>query len=132
MTEMTLDPLNADELAELLGRIQPKYWRVLVMQLEPKQQTAAGIYLPDQAKDAEGYFGYIGKIVAMGGGAFAHPRLADEPAHPKVGDYVMYAHHSGMKVEYKRPGGGTVTLRFINDDNVLGVVTDPAAFKIYV
>ncbi len=59
--------------------------------MEPKEaetKTAAGIYIPDTAKEKP----QQGKVIAVG------PGKKDEPMELKVGDEVLYGKYAGTEV----------------------------------
>lgn len=61
------------------------------MVVEPQEaqaKTAAGIYIPDTAKEKP----QQGKVVAVG------PGKKDEPMEVNVGDVVLYGKYSGTEV----------------------------------
>ncbi len=62
--------------------------RVLVEPAPAEEKTAAGIIIPDTAKEKP----QKGKIVAVGTGK------KDEPLTVKVGDTVLYGKYSGTEV----------------------------------
>ncbi len=68
--------------------IKPLADRVVVEPQEAQAKTAAGIYIPDTAKEKP----QQGKVVAVG------PGKKDEPMEVKVGDVVLYGKYSGTEV----------------------------------
>lgn len=68
--------------------IKPLADRVVVEPQEAQAKTAAGIYIPDTAKEKP----QQGKVVAVG------PGKKDEPMEVKVGDIVLYGKYSGTEV----------------------------------
>ncbi len=68
--------------------IKPLADRVVVEPQEAQAKTAAGIYIPDTAKEKP----QQGKVVAVG------PGKKDEPMEVKVGDVVLYGKYSGAEV----------------------------------
>lgn len=68
--------------------IKPLADRVVVEPHEAQAKTAAGIYIPDTAKEKP----QQGKVVAVG------PGKKDEPMEVKVGDVVLYGKYSGTEV----------------------------------
>ena len=106
---------------------RPIYWRVMVKTQEAQQMTKGGIALPTQAQDAEDVLNYIGKVMSMGALATKHERLQGESDQPKIGDWVMYGRYAGQTIHYK----GEKFL-VLNDDEILGIVPNPSAIKIYV
>lgn len=68
--------------------IRPLADRVLVEPKEAETKTAAGIYIPDTAKEKP----QQGKVIAVG------PGKKDEPMELKVGDEVLYGKYAGTEV----------------------------------
>jgi chaperonin GroES len=69
--------------------IKPLADRVLIMPAEAEQKTAAGIIIPDTAKEKP----MRGKVLAVGKGTKDHDMTV------KVGDEVLYGKYSGTEVE---------------------------------
>ena len=69
-------------------KIKPLADRVLIEPALAEQKTAAGIIIPDTAKEKP----QKGKVVAVGAGK------KDEPMTVKVGDNVLYGKYSGTEV----------------------------------
>lgn len=68
--------------------IRPLADRVLIEPKEAETKTAAGIYIPDTAKEKP----QQGKVIAVGSGK------KDEPMELKVGDEVLYGKYAGTEV----------------------------------
>ena len=68
--------------------IKPLADRVLVEPKEAETKTAAGLYIPDTAKEKP----QQGTILAVG------PGKKDEPMEVKVGDVVLYGKYAGTEV----------------------------------
>lgn len=68
--------------------IKPLADRVLIEPKEAETKTAAGIYIPDTAKEKP----QQGTVVAAG------PGKKDEPMDVKVGDQVLYGKYAGTEV----------------------------------
>ena len=68
--------------------IKPLADRVLVEPKEAETKTAAGLFIPDAAKEKP----QQGVVVAVGGGK------KDEPMELKAGDVVMYGKYSGTEI----------------------------------
>lgn len=69
--------------------IKPLADRVLILPAEAEQKTAAGIIIPDTAKEKP----QRGKVVAVGEGTKDHTMTV------KVGDEVLYGKYSGTEVD---------------------------------
>lgn len=87
-------------MAKINGK--PLKDRVLVEPAPAEEKTAAGIIIPDTAKEKP----QKGKIVAVGAGK------KDEPLTVKVGDTVLYGKYSGTEVSID----GTTYLIMREDD----------------
>ena len=68
--------------------IKPLADRVVLEPKEAETKTAAGLYIPDTAKEKP----QQGKVVACG------PGKKDEPMEVKVGDEVLYGKYAGTEV----------------------------------
>ena len=71
--------------------IKPLADRVLIMPAEAEQKTAAGIIIPDTAKEKP----LQGTVVAAGNGT------KDEEMVLKEGDAVLYGKYAGTEVEFE-------------------------------
>lgn len=68
--------------------IKPLADRVLVEPKEAETKTAAGLYIPDTAKEKP----QQGTVLAVGSGK------KDEPMEVKAGDVVLYGKYAGTEV----------------------------------
>ena len=68
--------------------IKPLADRVLIEPKEAETKTAAGLYIPDTAKEKP----QQGVVVAVGNGK------QDEPMELKVGDDVLYGKYAGTEI----------------------------------
>lgn len=68
--------------------VRPLSDRVMVKPAEAETKTAAGIIIPDTAKEKP----MKGEVVAVG------PGKKDEPMTVKVGDQVLYGKYSGTEI----------------------------------
>jgi chaperonin GroES len=72
-------------------KIKPLSDRVLVAPAEAEQKTAAGIIIPDTAKEKP----QKGAVVAVG------PGKKDESMTVKPGDTVLYGKYSGTELQHE-------------------------------
>ena len=86
--------------------IKPLADRVLIEPKEAETKTAAGIYIPDTAKEKP----QQGTVVAAG------PGKKDEPMEVKAGDQVIYGKYAGTEVEFEGE-----KLLIMRQSDVLGV-----------
>ncbi len=87
--------------------IKPLADRVLVEPVEAETKTAAGIIIPDNAKEKP----QKGKVVAVGNGT------KDEPLTVAVGDTVLYGKYAGT--ELKLEGNDYLIMR---ESDILAIV----------
>ena len=87
--------------------IKPLADRVLVEPVEAETKTAAGIIIPDNAKEKP----QKGKVVAVGNGT------KDEPLTVAVGDPVLYGKYAGT--ELKLEGNDYLIMR---ESDILAIV----------
>tara|TARA_R110000824_G_scaffold2970_2_gene13549 strand:- start:3052 stop:3399 length:348 start_codon:yes stop_codon:yes gene_type:complete len=108
---------------------EPKGWRILIRKEKVKDKTEGGLYLPDQAKQAEELLSITAQVVKIGpmcwydkekgtpwiGGAWAKP-----------GDWVIVPKFTRFKMEIDGE-----EYRLINDDEIFCVIDDPSSIKVY-
>ena len=68
--------------------LKPLADRVLIEPKEAETKTAAGLYIPDTAKEKP----QQGTVIAVG------PGKKDEPMEVKVGDVVLFGKYAGTEV----------------------------------
>ena len=71
--------------------LKPLADSVLIEPKEAETKTAAGLYIPDTAKEKP----QQGTVVAAG------PGKKDEPMEVKVGDQVIYGKYAGTEVTFE-------------------------------
>ena len=71
--------------------LKPLADRVLIEPKEAETKPAAGLYIPDTAKEKP----QQGTVVAAG------PGKKDEPMEVKVGDQVIYGKYAGTEVTFE-------------------------------
>lgn len=71
--------------------LKPLADRVLIEPKEAETKTAAGLYIPDTAKEKP----QQGTVVAAG------PGKKDEPMEVKVSDQVIYGKYAGTEVTFE-------------------------------
>ena len=71
--------------------LKPLADRVLIEPKEAETKTAAGLYIPDTAKEKP----QQGTVVAAG------PGKKDEPMEVKVGNQVIYGKYAGTEVTFE-------------------------------
>ena len=92
--------------------IRPLHDRIIVERLEEETTTAAGIIIPDSAKEKP----QQGNVVAVGKGKVTEDGKV-LPLDVKVGDKVLFGKYAGSDI--KLDGKEYLMMR---EDDVLGVV----------
>ena len=92
--------------------IRPLHDRIIVERLEEETTTAAGIIIPDTAKEKP----QQGKIIAVGKGKVTEDGKV-LPLDVKVGDTVLFGKYAGSEI--KLDGKEYMMMR---EDDILGVV----------
>lgn len=137
-----LPPVTADTLASAWPAIDPDHvpcGEHIVVQLRTaKARTAGGIYLPDDAREAEKWNTQIAKVVAIGPLAFRN-RTTFEPWSEgpwfKLGDFVRVPLYAGDRYDKPIPGrrGEFALFTIFRETDVRAVFTgDPLAQKAYI
>jgi len=98
----------------------PTGYRLLVALPEVKEQTAGGIYVTDERRDAESVATIVGYVVKMGSEAYANEDRFPSGPWCKVGDWIVMRAYSGTRIRVHGQ-----EFRIINDDSVEAVVENP-------
>lgn len=106
-------------------------WRIIIIPMKPKTKTAGGIELPSDLQWANEVLADIGYVAKVGPVAFQDPRFLDSGAWAKEGQWVNYVRMSGKDVIYRSPDGAEHRLHLCNDKDVLMVIPNPNAMKVY-
>jgi chaperonin GroES len=93
-------------------KIRPLHDRIIVERLEEETKTAAGIIIPDSAKEKP----QQGNVIAVGKGKTTEDGKI-MPLDVKVGDKVLFGKYAGTEI--KIDGKEYLMMR---EDDVLGVV----------
>ena len=104
---------TVDELPE------PSGYRILVLPFTPKEKTKGGILFSQESLDKARIATTCGYVLKMGDLAYKDKDKFGEP-WCKKGDWVIFARYAGSRLPIE---GGEV--RLLNDDEVLGTVSDP-------
>ena len=117
--ERVLDPTKADQ--SLLERMpSPSGWRMLVLPYRGKGQTSGGLYLPDKVVEEGQVSTVVGYVMKQGSLCYKDADKFPDGPWCKAGDWVIFARYAGARFRIE---GGEV--RIINDDEILGVISDP-------
>ena len=92
--------------------IKPLYDRVIVQRSDAETKTAAGIIIPDSAKEKP----QQGQIVAVGSGVHKEDGSV-VPLEVKVGDRVLFGKYSGTEIKIE----GEEYL-MMKEEDIMGIV----------
>jgi chaperonin GroES len=100
-------------------KVRPLHDRVVVERIEAEEKTAAGIIIPDTAKEKPSQ----GEVIAVGpGGRDESGKLI--PIDVQVGDRVLFGKWSGTDVKIDGQ-----ELLIMKESDIMGVLTDTSAKK---
>ena len=97
----------------------PTGWRILVMPFKVKEETKGGIIIAPEALDKFRIATTCGYVLKMGPLCYADKEKYQDP-WCKKGDWVIFARYAGSRLPIQ---GGEI--RLLNDDEVLGTISDP-------
>ena len=130
MSEVAFDKPVTDIKAQL--PVVPVGWRVLIRPYEAPTHVGE-IEMIDEVNESEDLLTYVGQIVAMGSECFkvitrSGIDMSKIDPKPKVGDWIMYGTYGGQSIRTK----AGAKYMIMNDDGIMGIVPDPAAFRAYI
>ena len=114
------EPLSPDNIGDTVDELpEPSGYRILVLPFTPKNKTKGGILFSQESLDKARIATTCGYVLKMGDLAYKDKDKFGEP-WCKKGDWVIFARYAGARLPIE---GGEV--RILNDDEVLGTVSDP-------
>ena len=96
-------------------------YHVLVRPVSVKAKTKGGLIIPDATKSDIAYLTTVGRVLKVGDMAYMDKDKFPTGKWCKVGDYVGYGKHAGIKMKYKG-----VQMILLYDDQIVMRVDDPA------
>jgi chaperonin GroES len=93
--------------------VRPLGDKILLKRAEPEEQTEAGIFLPESAKDTP----REGRIIALGEGILNKETGTYMPFSVKKGDLVIFSSYSGTEVKLDDE-----EYLILTEDDILGVI----------
>lgn len=94
------------------GKIRPLQDRLIVERLEGEEKTAAGLYIPDTAKEKP----QQGRVVSVGKGKVKEDGSI-QPLDLREGDKILFGKYAGTEVKIEG-----VEYLIMREDDVLGVL----------
>jgi len=100
---------------------QPTGYRILIVMPKVDEKTKGGVLLPADTRNREDVASIIGKVVKVGPDAYPQSDAKfSNGAWCKEGDWVMLSKYAGHRFECEGS-----EMRIINDDAIIGVISDP-------
>ena len=106
---------------------QPSGWRLLVLPFTPKDKTSGGLIISQESLDKARIATNCGYVLKIGPLAYYDKEKYPTGPWCKKGDWVIFARYAGSRLPIE---GGEV--RILNDDEVLGTISDPESVLHYI
>jgi co-chaperonin GroES (HSP10) len=120
-----LDETNIDSMVDKLPN--PSGWRMLVLPFTPKEKTKGGIIFSQESLDKARIATNCGYVLKMGPLCYQDKDKFSTGPWCKEKDWVIFARYAGSRLPIE---GGEV--RLLNDDEVLGTISDPESVLHYI
>jgi co-chaperonin GroES (HSP10) len=118
-TEDGFDPSKLHET--VLDRIPtPTGWRIAILPYRGAEKSKGGIVLAEETQRKSNLATVCGYVLKVGSLAYNDESKFPTGAWCKEGDWIIFGRYAGARIPID---GGEI--RLINDDEVLGVVSDP-------
>ena len=98
----------------------PTGWRILVMPFKVKEETKGGIIIAQETLDRARAAVQVGYVLKMGPLCYKDEDKYPTGAWCKEKDWVMFARYAGSRIDID---GGEI--KMLNDDEILGTISDP-------
>ena len=98
----------------------PTGWRILVMPFKVKEETKGGIIIAQETLDRARVSTQVGYVLKMGDLCYADKDRYPTGPWCAEKDWVIFARYAGSRMEID---GGEI--RMLNDDEILGTISDP-------
>ena len=122
------EPLNPENIKEQKSQLpEPSGWRLLVLPFTPKEKTRGGIFYAQESLEKVRIAVNCGYVLKMGPLAYYDKEKFPTGSWGKTGQWVVFARYAGSRLPIE---GGEV--RILNDDEVLGTISDPEAILHHI
>ena len=98
----------------------PTGWRLLVMPFKVKEETKGGIIIAQETLDRARVSTHVGYVLKMGDLCYQDKDRYPTGPWCAEKDWVIFARYAGSRMEID---GGEI--RMLNDDEILGTISDP-------
>jgi co-chaperonin GroES (HSP10) len=116
-----LPPLDNSQM------IEPKGWKMIVRPLQIEEKTDSGLYLSNENRDTLGQRLAIARVEKKGPLCYAQENRLGPVDWVNEGDYIICGRFGGFPYSFRG-----VQYSFINDDQVLAVLTEDQVREIEV
>ena len=99
---------------------EPSGYRLLIALPEVEETTDAGLYIPDERRNAETVASIVGFVLKAGPDAYSDEKRFPNGPWCNEGDWIVMRAYSGTRLSIHGK-----EFRIINDDSVEAVVQDP-------
>ena len=99
---------------------QPTGWRIALLPYRGATTTKGGIVLAKETQERNQLATNVGCVLKMGPLAYADESKFPHGPWCKEGDWVIFGRYAGSRIQID---GGEI--RLLNDDEILGTVSDP-------
>lgn len=125
----TTDKSNEEIANSQLDKLPvPTGYRILIVPYRLPRASKGGIYIPEATLRNEELAAVIGYVIALGPDAYSDPLKFPHGPWCKIGDYVVFGRYAGARVTMQDEGNENLSVRLLNDDEVLAVVSNPADY----
>ncbi len=107
-------PSKPVKMKDYANAFTPLADRLVVRVVENEKITAGGIIIPDSASMVQGHL--KGEVLAAGHGAKNKKGLV-RPLDVQLGDFVLFAEYSGVKIEFN-----SEELQIVKESDIMGIV----------
>lgn len=107
--------------SSVLDRLpRPTGWRIAILPYRGAQKTRGGIALSEETQKRAQVATTVGYVLKLGPLAYYDQEKFPNGAWCKENDWIVFGRYAGARIPID---GGEI--RFINDDEVLGVISNP-------
>jgi len=106
----------------------PKGWRILVIPISQPTHSAGGIAFTEKTKEDQELASTTCQVISLGPMAYTDEYKFMGIPWCKAGDFIQIARYTGSRIRLygaNPDGSDSLSLRVINDDEVLCTVPDP-------
>jgi len=122
------EPLTPDNIQNLIEKLpEPSGWRLLVLPFTPKEKTKGGLIIAQESLDRLRIAVNCGYVLKVGPLAYKDKDKFESGPWCQKGEWVIFARYAGSRLPIE---GGEV--RILNDDEVLGTISDPESVLHYI